>query len=194
MNSEQYYNDNADIFVSTTVNVDLTDIYNRFLRHLLQGTHILDAGCGSGRDSKYFLDNNYKVSAIDASIEMVKAAKKLTNIDVKQIYFQDIEEINLYDGIWSCASLLHVPKDKIDEVFKKFINALKTNGIWYMSFKYGDSERIKGNRLFNDYTEDTLRDLISQYNQLQIIDLWFTEDKRADRDDKWINVIVEKVI
>ena len=94
MNSEQYYNENANDFINTTVNVDLSELYEKFLKYVPKNSHVLDAGCGSGRDSKYFLDNGFKVSAIDASIEMVKGAKLLTGLDVKQIYFQDIIEIN----------------------------------------------------------------------------------------------------
>ncbi|MDN5097589.1 class I SAM-dependent methyltransferase [Aliarcobacter butzleri] len=193
MNSEQYYNENANDFISTTINVDLSELYEKFLKYVPKNSHVLDAGCGSGRDSKYFLDNGFKVSAIDASIEMVKSAKVLTGLDVKQIYFQDIKEINTYDAIWSCASLLHVAKDNIEIVFKKFITALKNDGIWYMSFKYGREERIKDNRLFNDYTEESIKELIAKFDELEILETWFTEDKRPDRSDKWINVIVKKI-
>lgn len=120
---------------------------------------------------------------------MVKSAKEYTGLDVKHMYFQDINEANKYDAIWSCASLLYVPKDTINIVFKKFITSLKNEGIW---FKYGEEERIKGNRLFNDYTEEYIQNLISKFKDLKIIDLWFTNDKREDRNDKWINVIVKK--
>lgn len=192
MNSAKYYDENADDFYNSTCDVDLSDIYNRFEKHLIANAHILDAGCGSGRDSKYFLAHEYKVSAIDASQEMVTKAKKLTGLDVKKMYFQEIEDKEVYDAIWSCASLLHVPKKDIDEVLQQFSDALKVSGIWYMSFKYGEHERKKDNRLFNDYTEESLRDLISKYPQLSVLELWLTDDRRDDRDDKWINVIVQK--
>ena len=108
------------------------------------------------------------------------------------MFFQDVDEKDLYNGIWSCASLLHVPRDTIDEVFVKFIEALKDEGVWYMSFKYGESERSKDDRFFNDYTDETLRTLISSYPQLTILEMWLTDDRRADRDDKWVNAIVKK--
>lgn len=193
MNSEQYYNENANEFITTTVNVDLSELYDKFLQYVSENSNILDAGCGSGRDSKYFLDNGYKVSAIDASSEMVKSAKELTGLDIKQMYFQDLNEVNTYDAIWSCASLLHVPKDTIETVFERFITALKNDGIWYMSFKYGNEERIKDNRLFNDYTEESIKELIAKFDELEILEIWFTEDKRPDRSDKWINLMVKKI-
>lgn len=54
-------------------------------------------------------------------------------------------------------------------------------------------ERIKDNHLFNDYTEKTIKELISNFNELKILELWFTDDKREDRNDKWINIIVKKI-
>ena len=193
MQSEEYYNENADDFYNATCDVDLSDIYNKFEKYLPQKAHILDAGCGSGRDSKYFLSKGYEVSAIDASREMIARAKVLTGLDVREMYFQDIRDVEVYDAIWTCASLLHVPKKDMHEVLQKLTKSLKASGIWYMSFKYGDTEREKDNRLFNDYTEDTLQDLISNYPQLSILELWLTDDRREDRDDKWINVIVQNL-
>ena len=192
MQSEEYYNENADDFYNATCDVDLSDIYKKFEKYLSQKAHILDAGCGSGRDSKYFLSKGYEVSALDASREMVARAKTFTGLDVKEMYFQDIEDVEVYDAIWTCASLLHVPKKDIHEVLQKLTKALKVSGIWYMSFKHGDTEREKDNRLFNDYTEKTLQDLISNYPQLSILELWLTDDRREDRSDKWINLIVKK--
>jgi len=192
MQSEKYYNENADDFYNSTCDVDLSDIYKKFEKYLPINAYILDAGCGSGRDSKYFSSQNYKVAAIDASQEMVLRAKKLTGLDIKEMYFQDVADKEIYDAIWTCASLLHVPKKDINEIVQKFTKALKVSGIWYMSFKYGDSEREKDYRLFNDYTEESLKDLISKYPQLTILELWLTDDRREDRDDKWINLIVKR--
>lgn len=193
MKSEEYYNENADDFYNSTCDVNLSDIYKKFEKHVATNTHILDAGCGSGRDSKYFLSKGFEVSAIDASDEMVSRAKKLTGLDVQKKYFQEVTEIEVYDAIWTCASLLHVPKNDIDEALQKLSDSLKDTGIWYMSFKYGDTEREKDNRLFNDYTEGSLKSLLSNYPQLSILELWLTDDRREDRDDKWINVIVKKI-
>lgn len=193
MDSTTYYDTNSQEFFDNTFDVDMTLIYSSFENYLDKNATILDAGCGSGRDSKYFLSQGYNVLAIDASKEMVKCASDLTGIKVEQQLFQDISYHSEFDGIWSCASLLHVPKKDIHTVFNKFIQALKLDGIWYMSFKYGEYERTKGNRLFNDYTEDSLSNLVNQYKQLEIVELWLTDDRRPDRDDKWINALVKKI-
>jgi trans-aconitate methyltransferase len=70
--------------------------------------HILDAGCGSGRDSSYFLDKGFDVSAFDASAELAKLASQLIHRPVTVCQFNEYESDKPFDGIWACASLLHV--------------------------------------------------------------------------------------
>ena len=62
-----YYNDNAEGFFLETAGVDMSDLHRRFLMAIPAGGLILDAGCGSGRDSKAFLAQKYRVRAFDAS-------------------------------------------------------------------------------------------------------------------------------
>lgn len=194
MDTIKFYDSNAKDFFESTYAVDMLDLYKRFETYLSPNSKILDAGCGSGRDTKYFLDHGHDVVAIDASKEMVKLAKELTKIDVKHMTFQELKYVNEFDAIWSCASLLHIQKSEIPLVFSKFIKALKPEGIWYMSFKMGESEREKDGRLFNDYTEKLLRETLELYAELSVCDIWLTEDRREDRDDKWINAIVKKIL
>ena len=194
MNTVKFYDSNAKDFFESTYAVDMLDVYKKFGTYLSPHSKILDAGCGSGRDTKYFLDKGHDVLAIDASSEMVKLACTLTNIDVKHMTFQELKYIEEFDAIWSCASLLHIKKSEIPLVFSKFIKALKVSGVWYMSFKVGESEREKDGRLFNDYNEESLRDILDSYDALSVCEIWLTEDRREDRDDKWINAIVKKVV
>lgn len=193
MHSTNYYDHNADDFFTNTCDVEMTQLYEKFEPYLHENAKLLDAGCGSGRDTKHFLSQGYDVIAIDASDEMVKRATEFTGVDVKKLFFEEIDYINHFDGVWTCASLLHVSKQNIPTVFTKFIDALKVNGVWYMSFKYGVDEREKDGRLFNDYIETTLNELLIGYIQLEILEIWLTDDRRPDRDDKWINVIVKKI-
>ncbi|WP_338040958.1 hypothetical protein [Marinomonas algicola] len=69
-NTTLYYNMYAEDFAENTLSVDMSALYQCFLPLIpLQG-HILDAGCGSGRDAKYFQSLGYEVSAFDASSEL----------------------------------------------------------------------------------------------------------------------------
>jgi 2-polyprenyl-3-methyl-5-hydroxy-6-metoxy-1,4-benzoquinol methylase len=120
-----YYNKYTKSFIQTTRSVDFTNIQNKFLSYLPSGAFILDFGCGSGRDTKYFLKRNYNVTAIDGSEEICKEASKYTGIKVKQMLFEELNDQNIYDGIWACASILHLSKNDLFLVFHKMNKALK---------------------------------------------------------------------
>lgn len=150
-----YYNKNAKKFISGTISVDFGIVQNRFLDKLHPGAEILDYGCGSGRDTKYFLEQGCKVTAIDGSQELCKLASEYTGIPVKHMLFQELNEKEAYDGIWACSSILHVPANELQDIIKKMTNALRAHGIIYTSFKYGTFEGERNGRYFTDMTEET---------------------------------------
>lgn len=188
----QFYQDNADEFFEGTVNVDMSNIYQHFTKNLNKDALILDAGCGSGRDTKAFLDMGYNVEAFDASSELVSRASAYTGIKVKHAVFNDVISIEKYDAIWCCASLLHVPEVELPNTLNKLANALKLGGIWYVSFKYGDKQREKDGRSFTDINEQRLTKLVSSLNNIDISLTWITEDNRPDRNEEWLNAILVK--
>ena len=188
----QFYQDNADYFFEGTLNVNMSNIYQHFTGGLPTGSLILDAGCGSGRDSKAFFDMGYKVEAFDASSEMVKRASQHTGLNVKHAVFDDVTAIDKFDAIWCCASLLHVPEGDLPTTLLKLADALRPNGIWYLSFKYGDTQREKDGRLFTDINEQRLTELVSSLSNIDISSTWITEDNRPDRNEKWLNAILVK--
>ncbi|WNC72507.1 class I SAM-dependent methyltransferase [Thalassotalea psychrophila] len=190
--SIQFYQDNADDFFEGTVNVDMSNIYQHFTKSLNDSALILDAGCGSGRDTKAFLDMGYYVEAFDASTELVSRASLYAGIEVKHAVFNDVDCTAKYDAIWCCASLLHVPEIDLPDTLSKLANALKPSGIWYVSFKYGDSQREKDGRSFTDINEQRLAELVSNLSNIEISSTWITEDNRPDRDEKWLNAILVK--
>ena len=78
-----YYNKNASSFAETTMDVDFHDTQKHFQKALPEQGYILDFGCGSGRDAKYFLEKGYQVTAIDGSAELCRLASEFTGIEVK---------------------------------------------------------------------------------------------------------------
>ena len=98
---------------------------DRFLEKLEKGSYILDFGCGSGRDTKYFLEQGYRVEAVDGSDELCKRASQYTGIQVKQMFFEELSAVDKYDGIWACSSILHLPIDQLAEVVQKMAAALR---------------------------------------------------------------------
>ena len=190
--TSNYYNQHAQAFFENTYQVEMESLYAPFLRYLPEQALILDLGCGSGRDTLAFKKKGYQVEAIDYSAELVKKARELTNIEVRQQSFYDLAENNKYDGIWACASLLHCERDRLTEVLGLIFKALKPNGVCYMSFKYGNTDREKDRRSFTDLDEAQARELVDQLEGVKVLQQWKTVDKRPDRDEEWLNVLWKK--
>lgn len=189
-----YYNKNSLDFVIATRDVDFGEIQNKFLSHIAHDGVILDFGCGSGRDTKYFLSKGYAVEAWDGSIELCKAASEFTQIYVQNKLFQDLSGHGLYDGIWACSSILHLPLNDLILVMKKIESALKNTGVLYTSFKYGDYSGERNGRYFTDMTEDRFDEILQHCPSLHIIEIWQTGDVRQDREnEKWLNILLRKI-
>ncbi len=190
----EYYNKNAYEFVQNTLLVDFKNIQDKFLEKLPVNACVLDFGCGAGRDTKYFLKKGYQVDATDGSEEICKMASDYTGIKVKQMLFEELDENEKYDGIWACASILHLSKDELKPVFIKMIKALKVDGVIYTSFKYGEFEGERNGRFFTDFTEASFDEFIKPFNDIEIIECWISGDARPEREEeKWLNLILQKV-
>lgn len=207
----EYYNENAQSFYDGTVNVDMSLWRDKFEHYVLNsgatattpqgeksslqlatGKKILDAGCGSGRDSLAFKKHGYLVVAFDASSEMCRMASALIGQEVLQMRFDEVTFADEFDGIWACASLLHVPGEELPETLGKLRTALKDRGALYVSFKYGEGSKQRGERVFSDFTEESVKALLSNAG-FDILECGMTSDIRPGRsDEKWVNVIARK--
>lgn len=190
-----YYNQNAASFETDTLTADMTFLQDKFISYLPENSFVLDFGCGSGRDTKYFLSKNLKVKAIDGSEKMCEIAHKNTGIEIEHVLFSDFECANYsFDGIWACASILHLKLTELKIVLKKLEFALKSNGILYASFKYGEKERIAGDRFFTDMTEKKFSQFLNSFeSNYKIIEILVTTDVRKNREnEKWLNVFLKK--
>lgn len=193
MNSNiEYYNNNAQEFFDTTIKADMSQWRDIFESYVWDGGRILDAGCGSGRDSKAFLQHGFAVEAFDASGQMCRRASELIAQTVWQMRFDEISFDEEFDGIWACASLLHVSHEDMPTIFKKLNKALKDDGAMYASFKYGEGTLTKGERTFSNYTLETIKPVLEQAG-FDIVKCEISQDVREDRaDEKWLNVICKK--
>jgi SAM-dependent methyltransferase len=189
----RYYDEHVDAYCASTSNLDMVNLYSRFLPHIPIGGRILDAGCGSGRDSKAFLDRGYKVVSIDASEMMVEKTANLTGQPARCMRFDELPFVAEFDGIWTCASLLHVPRQDTKTVWSILFRAMKPGAVSYMSFKEGLQEEIRNGRLFNDQTESSVRATAGVFSELVIIDVWSTADVRPGRQaETWVNALLTK--
>lgn len=188
-----YYDINAKEYIENTINCDMSLHYQKFLKYLPKTGKILDIGFGSGRDMIYFKSLGYDVEGIDTSVEFVKNMKE-QGFNVR---FESACELNSkdeYDGIWACASLLHIKRDELEKVITKCINALKENGVLYCSFKNGDKEIEKDNRYFNYINEESINFIIKN-NNLKLVELYNSIDVRKEREnEKWLNIIIGRTI
>lgn len=187
-----YYDTHAAAFFAETRDVDMEPLYARFLAHVQPAARLLDAGCGSGRDTLAFLERGYSVTAFDASPTLATLASAHCGIEVEIRRLQDVEWSKTFDGIWACASLLHVPLVELPEAVRRLVQALKPAGVLYASFKYGSGEREHGGRRFTDLDEDGLTALVSGIEGLEIREVWTTADRRPGRESEhWLNALLQ---
>ena len=194
-NTLEYYNNNAQLYCEQTIVGNLQENYDKFLKQLPNNAYILDFGCGSGRDSKYFLDNGYNVKAIDGSIEMCKLASKYINQEVTCMKFEELNDINTYDGIWACSSILHIEKENLSDILIKMINSLKVNGVIYTSFKIGVGYEIKEGKYYNYLAKDEMIQTLNKTSKsVELVDYFETlpSTRRKAENTIWGNFIIKK--
>lgn len=193
-NTLKYYQDNAQEFFDSTVNADVSANYDHFLQHIPKHGMILDFGCGSGRDTKAFLQRGFSVEAIDGSSELCKLASEHCGIKVQCMDFMELNVKGKFDGIWACASLLHISKEQMPILLMKMREALVEDGFIYISYKLGDFEGERNGRFFSDFTSSAFRDMFGNVSGLRIIEEWFTEDVRPEKQTEWYNVILKRIV
>lgn len=191
-NNVEYYNQNADSFFNGSVAADMSEPRDKFMAFLPEKGKVLDAGCGSGRDSKAFMDAGYDVVSFDASLEMCRRASGYIGREVANLRFEDISFADEFDGIWASASLLHVPMGELPKIMQKMNAALKAGGVMYASFKYGDGTKMRGERRFSDFNEKSIVPLFEDAG-FAIRDNEVGHDNRPGRESEmWVEVIAVK--
>ena len=189
----EYYNEQAASFVEGTRNVDFSALQNEFAALVKKGGRILDLGCGSGRDSKAFIDMGFQVVAVDGSSEICKLATEYIGQQVTCATFREYEPEGTFDGIWACASLLHLERNEMKEIMMKYASVLKEEGVFYVSFKYGDYSGERNGRFFTDMDESSFGAILTEIPALEVYMQYITEDVRPGREsEKWLNVFLKK--
>ena len=186
-----YYKEHSKEYILKTKDVDMSEIYEFFLKHVTSKGKILDIGFGSGRDLIYFKSVGFEVEGIDLELKFVKEALKL-GLNVSCLSILDCNNnIEEYDYIWASASLLHIEKGLLTKAFQNCSYMLKKEGIMYCSFKYGDFEGIIDDRYYIYLTEETINKYL-EGTSLKVLDIKVTNDK-LNRGNNWINIILKKM-
>lgn len=193
MDAIEYYNKYASKIFEDTVDQDMSNIREEFLQYLEEGDTILDLGCGSGRDSLAFYALGYDVTPLDASEEMCKLAEIHTGLEVLQMTYEEMGFDDVFDGIWGCGALVHVPEKELPGILGQIADALHQGGILYLSVKEGDFEGFRGERYFCDYTDERLRRILKEEGRFEVLKTWITDDVRRDSDTRWLNMLAKKI-
>ena len=193
MDSVDYYNKYANVYFDSTVNLTMGETLMRFMNLLDNGATVLDLGCGSGRDAKVMLEAGMEVTLLDAAEEMCELADIYTGVEPLCMDVRDMHFNEVFDGIWACASLLHLSKEDLATVLDKICDSLKPEGVFYFSVKEGNFEGYRQERFFADYTQREVKELLEKFPHFQVIDIWETQDVReVRREQKWVNVLLRR--
>ena len=186
-----YYNRNAARYFNETVHADVSEIRDRFAQMLPPGGTILDLGCGSGRDSKAFIEQGFRVVAVDGSEELCKLAEEYIQQPVVCSDFLDYKPEETFDGIWACASLLHLTEEECHIVVDRLSKNLKPGGCFYMSFKMGEFEGERDGRYYQDQIEKDMFKLTNIVDSLNVAYCYLSSE--ASRKLLWTNGFLVKV-
>ena len=188
-----YYDKNASSYFGRTSQVELVEIYKEFLKYITVGGRIMDLGCGSGRDVKWFRDHGYEAYGLDASEQLVKIARDQFDIPVEAGHIEDWVADEAFDGIWCCASLMHLDDISFDRFLSNLRLNLRPGGALFISVKEGiDSGVSEDGRYFRDFDEETLNAFLCHYKGIRIEKVWYTTDKLYRESFKWLNAIIIK--
>lgn len=188
-----YYDNRAQQYFESTVNVDMSVNCDRFLQYVKPGGVIIDIGAGSGRDILYFMSKGYQVEGIDAALEMCRLASEYTGVPLICCKIQEWVPDKKYDGIWANASLLHLSLEEVEEFILRVDGLLENQGVVYISLKSGIETGIDvTGRYFTNFTEEKVRQIISKSTAMEVVDSWKSEDKLHREEVVWINFILRK--
>ena len=185
-----WYKENASQYTSVTYSSLVHDALGEFLSRIKKGGTILDYGCGSGRDSDYFLKRGYSVVSLDGSKEMKAEAERLFGIKVRLASFLSLDEVEKYDGIWAQASILHLFEGDLKTALFLINKAMKKGGVLYCSFRKGDKDGYEEGRWYTNMTESRFSSLLPE--GLHVEKTWEGKDVRPGIDKTWLSIICRK--
>ncbi len=189
----EFYDTNASLFIESWMSADMKGEYEEFEKLVKQGGSILDGGCGSGRDSLYFLQKGYDVTAFDPSDEMIKYASQFTGLSVKKLRWEDLADKDKYNAVWASASLYHVNRADMNAVFDKIADALKDNGILFASYRDRPDDFEEGGRKFTSFDKNTFSKFIQENGKFDIISIKERKDSRKGKEDEiWLFAFLKK--
>lgn len=189
----RFYEENAQTYAEQTRAIELAHLYQPFFKYIPKGGKILDVGCGAGRDLKRFINEGYEAVGIDPSETLAAMASEYSGCKVLVSSVQNTNFSQEFDGVWACASLIHLPRHELPVALGKISLALRSHGVLLVSMQIGSGEMVMDDgRFVARYTSKEVSDAIKQAG-FELIDLWDTPDSLPSRHSLlWVNAIARK--
>lgn len=185
----------ADNYFQANHSKYLDTHFEKFFDLVTPNGLVLDAGCGTGRDTAVFAQHNYQVIGLDLTLAML-AKGKANEVDTTLVQ-ADLEAMPLrrgFDGIWASASLLHIPAEKIPFILTEFYNLLNQNGVFYCTVQKGHGARWRrisyqkhAKRFFKYWQAESWNSMLEQAG-FEIVHEWTD----ATRTKDWLVRICRK--
>lgn len=188
-----YYETHAEEYFQSTYDTDMSSACDRFLKYLPPGGSILDLGCGSGRDLKYFHRKGFQAEGVEASRALCQKASCYTGLPISCLHIQDWKPLHKYNGIWCCASLLHLAPEEIFPFMQRAAQALNPGGALFISAKYGIATGwdTQG-RYFTDFSDALIDEISAKAPELKLTERWLASDGLGRQNIKWVNLIYKR--
>ncbi len=168
----------------------MSNIYNRVIEHFKKGTFVLDAGCGVGRDTEYFIRHGYKVTSFDAAQKMVDLCNQYPFAFCELLNFDEVDFPPKFELVWACASLLHLSKNEFKDAIFRLYKSMKKDGIIYFSLKKHGSHDKK--RDFYYHSNSEIMNIFTTKLKMTHIDTWDTASNMPGANDSFVNYIFKK--
>lgn len=167
----------------------------RFAARLPRDARVLDVGCGPAHDTAALRGLGLSACGLDRSRGMLAQARSrgvpLLLGDMRRLPVRDAA----LDGLWVCASFLHIPRRDGLDVLRELHRALRPGGLLYIGVKQGDSERwveLGGQRRFFSFYQEAELDRLLRSAGFAIAEGWADPDSRG-RPEAWIGRLANAV-
>lgn len=185
-----FYELNAHRYAGLTSSVDLSQLRSRFIKHLPPHARVLDVGCGAGRDLRAFKAAGFEAEGIEPAPALARIAREFSGCPVSVTTIDKLEANGKFDGVWACASLLHLRVAELPEALARIRRALRDPGIFFMSMQRGAGENAAPDgRFYCLYEESEILDAVNGQGFVPL-DVWESGDALPERQAiRWINLL-----
>lgn len=201
----KWYDDNAEQYEKNSKLISFEKAVDDFLDKLPTSPVVLDAGCGTGRETRLFHEKRARVTGVDISKGLLEVARRENpDIEFVEADFTDLPlEDQSFDGVWSHASLVHLENiEEVKAALAEFRRVLKPGGFLYVYVKeqQGDEKTAvvsdslsEHDRFFRYYESVELKSLLREAG-FSVGDLEHTEDSHGRTEVKWLRAVVQRPV